>query len=228
MVEAPNSFSQKPPLAALLPKTRPCRTNTEIYFVCHTGSKEITPHPELCRGQCTESYFQTEWIFICVYFLRVRWAVKLARAIQKPCIKSPPCKVPWQSMTLAGSMSFLVLAIMGSHTSAAQQQHCPWETELGAPPGRKRFGHMTVEALGQGWLAVPHCHMCWAESDSVLGAVVWLTQHSWGQDMPHTGAGNVVGQAQAHHKHALLFRMLGIPRWAWQHLYANRSKHNNY
>lgn len=96
------------------------------------GDKKSLLSQRCAKGIAQLPSLQTKWIFTATHVLCGRWAVKIAGDVQKLCTYSPSRKVPWQSMTLAGSMSFLVLAITGSRTApAAQQQRCPWEAELG-------------------------------------------------------------------------------------------------
>jgi len=98
----------------------------------HWGDEKSLLSQRCAIGIAQLPSFQTKWIFADMHVLGDGWAVKLARDIQKLCTHSPPCKVPWQNMTLTGSASCLVLASTGCYTDpAAQQQHRPWEAELG-------------------------------------------------------------------------------------------------
>lgn len=96
------------------------------------GDKKSLLRQRCAKGVAQLPSLQTKWIFTGMHALGGRWAVKLACHVQKLCTHSPLCKVPWQSMTLAGSMSFLLLAVGGSRIApAAQHGRLPWEAELG-------------------------------------------------------------------------------------------------
>lgn len=68
---------------------------------------------------------------MCIYLLGARWAVKEPYKSLAPRAHHARCHSRvWHLQAPCPPWSW---AIMGSHTSpAAQQQHCPWKTELGA------------------------------------------------------------------------------------------------
>lgn len=75
--------------------------------------QDITPQPEVYQKHCT-IVFANQMDFHGHACFRWQVGYKISLPMQKLCTQSPLCKVPWQGVSLAGSVSFLFLTAGGT------------------------------------------------------------------------------------------------------------------
>lgn len=151
--------------------------------------------------------FQTKWLFIGTHVLGGQVGCKSFVPT------APHARSHGRDMTLAGFISFLVLAIAGSHPApAAEQQHCPWEAELGEHQHLQEATQKCQGSAGRECLAAACAQQTTPGSSGcscALGTVglMWGCPHLSTRHVPDVGGGKVVGCAQSHHRYILFFRM---------------------